>query len=48
MYSTSFTKHRDLNSLGIFWQHDLKEEGIIEISEDSKQWLDANYPDWEN
>ena len=48
MYSTSFDLYQDLNSLGIQWQHHLKEDGVIEISEDSKQWLDNNYPNWEN
>ena len=47
MYSTSFDLYKDLNSLGIQWQHHLKEDGFIEISEDSKQWLDNNYPSWE-
>ena len=47
MYSTNFELHQDLNSLGIFWQHHLTEEGVIEISQDSKQWLDNNFPGWE-
>jgi hypothetical protein len=47
MYSTSFDLYQDLNSLGIQWQHHLKEDGVIEISQDSKQWLDNNYPNWE-
>ena len=48
MYSTSFDLYKDLNSLGIQWHHHQREEGVIEISEDSKQWLDDNYPNWEN
>ena len=48
MYSTNFDLYQDLNSLGIFWQHHLTKEGVIEISEDSKKWLDNNYPNWEN
>ena len=48
MYSTNFDLYQDLNSLGIQWRHHLKEEGVIEISKDSKQWLDDNYPNWEN
>ena len=47
MYSTSFDLYKDLNSLGIQWHHHQREEGVIEISEDSKQWLDNNYPNWE-
>ena len=47
MYSTNFDLYQDLNSLGIQWYHHQKEEGVIEISEDSKQWLDDNYPNWE-
>ena len=47
MYSTSFDLYQDLNSLGIQWHHHQTEEGVIEISQDSKQWLDNNYPNWE-
>ena len=48
MYSTNFDLYQDLNSLGIQWCHHQKEDGVIEISEDSKQWLDDNFAGWEN
>ena len=48
MYSTNFDLYQDLNSRGIQWRHHLKEDGVIEISEDSKQWLDDNFAGWEN
>tara|TARA_B100001029_G_C14945921_1_gene385933 strand:- start:55 stop:201 length:147 start_codon:yes stop_codon:yes gene_type:complete len=43
----SFDYYDSLNALGIQWYHS-KEEGFIEISLDSFNWLHENFEDWDN